>query len=196
MANGRPGILSAGAVALVQAGLDRAEAGFGELLGLPLAIQLELLSLEAPDVVAARAGRPEEPVTGIYVAYDGDLSGHCLLYLNDASVQQLARRLLGDQATPALTESALLEVGNITVSGLVNGLADSGGWRIQVSPPTLARDMLGALVGSILAAASLASRELLAVRASFRAGGEAVRGTVLLMPDAASLYKLLGANSA
>lgn len=195
MPAGGSGVLNASTVALVQAGLSRAEFGFSLLLDLPLTIHLELLSLEPPTVLSQLAGNPEETLTGIYVAFDGDLRGHCLLYLDDHNVARLVQRLLGDPAPPALVESALLEAGNITVSGLVNGLADSGGWCIQVSPPVLSRDMLGCLINSVLTAASLSSAELLAVRARFQARGEAVQGTVLLMPDAASLGVLLQAGT-
>lgn len=184
-------MLSAGTVALVQAGLSRAEAGFSTLLEVPLQIEVEGLGLEDPAGLAALAGRPEELVTGVYVGFAGDLHGHCLLYLDPENEQRLVQRLLGDDAEAALSESALLEVGNITVSGLVGGVADRGGWRIQVSPPVLARDMLGSLLNSVLAAASLSSQKLLAVRARFHTQGEAIQGTVLLMPDAASLAVLL-----
>ena len=194
MQTDRPGVLSAGTAALVQAGLTRVETGFGSLLEVPLHIEMEVVSLEAPAALAGLATRPEELVAGVYVAFAGDLCGHCLLCLDAGNEQRLVQRLLGPDPPAALADSALLEVGNITVSGLVNGVADGGDWRIQISPPALARDRLGSLINSVLEAASLSSRKLLAVRAGFHTQGEAMQGTVLLMPDAVSLAVLLQAG--
>ena len=81
----------------------------------------------------------------------------------------------------------MLEAGNIIVSWLINGIADRGGWKIAVTPPALARDMLGALVNTILAVASVESEELLAVCVRFKAGDSGLTGTIMLMPDAESL---------
>ncbi len=189
------GVLSARTVGLMQAGLARTEGGLSGLLGAPVQINLEILSLEPAPGLSRLAGGPADVVTGIYVAFSGDLRGHCLLYLDDVNVAHLVQRLVGETADADLVQSALLEAGNITVSGLVNGVADNGGWCIQVSPPALARDMLGSLMGSVLAAASLSSPELLAVRARFQVRGGEVQGTVLLMPDAASLQALLRAEA-
>lgn len=184
-----------GTAVLVRAGLRRAEAGLGELLAAPVEIAVETLTLEPVLDLGRLAGAPEAEVAGIYVGFAGDLNGHCLLCLDGESAAHLAARLLGEvAASPELADSALLEAGNITVSGLVNGLADSGGWRIQVSPPVLARDMLGALVNTVLAAASLTSAELLAVGARFRSVAAEVRGTLLLLPDADSLTTLAGSG--
>lgn len=176
--------------ALVQAGLQRAEQGLSDLLGRSVGIDVDMMSLE-PVLGLTRLARNEALVTGIYVAFQGDLSGHALLYLPPSNAERLASRLLGEAPPADMVDSALLEVGNITVSGLVNGIADCGGWRIHVSPPVLARDMLATLVNSILVEALQSSDSLLAVRGRFGTRGESLDGMVLLMPDAASLGALL-----
>lgn len=183
--------------ALVSAGLARAEAGLAALLGTPIAIEMDEMTLEPVLGVARLAGPLEAEVVGIYVAFVGDLTGHCLLCLDGDSAAHLAGRLLGDlNASSDLVDSALLESGNITVSGLVNGIADAGGWQIQTQPPALGRDMLGALVHTVLAAASLTADRLLRVQARFRADGEEIHGTLLLLPDADSLHILTSTRGA
>lgn len=177
---------------LVQAGLARAEAGLSGLLAAPMSIAVDTIHLEPVLGVGRLVATPEAEVVGIYVGFSGDLAGHCLLCLDQGSAAHLAAGLLGDAAAQAeLADSALLEVGNITVSGLVNGIADRGGWCIHVSPPALGRDMLGALVNTVLAAASLTASELLAVKGRFRSDAGDISGTILLLPDADSL-RLLG----
>lgn len=191
--------IPSGVLSLIRVGLARAEHGLSTLLALSIAIDVDVITLEPVLGLGRLAGSPEEEVVGIYVGFSGDLAGHCLLCLESESARHLAATLLGEApGTSDLVDSALLEAGNITVSGLVNGLADSGGWRIQISPPVLARDMLGALLGTVLAAVSLSANELLAVRGRFRSdssdpsGAKEIAGTLLLLPDAGSLRALMG----
>lgn len=178
---------------LVRSGLGRAEQGLGELLGTAVAVDVELMTLEPALGLGRLAATPEAEVVGIYVAFAGDLAGHCLWCLDGASADRLAGQLVGMNGVPAaLSDSALLEAGNIAVSGLVNGIADRGGWTIHVSPPALARDMLGALVNTVLAAASLTAEQWLAVQGRFCSQSGDVAGTLLLLPDARSLGLLTG----
>lgn len=176
----------------MRAGLQRAEQGLTGLLGFPVRIRVEEVALQPVLAAGLEPGPAEQDVVGVYVGFGGDLTGHCLLCLGEASAAELAGQLLGGGPWEAdLVDSALLEFGNIAVSSAVNGLADAGGWEIRVTPPVLGRDMLGALVNTVLAAASLAAAELLAVRAQFRCAGSEIAGTLLLLPDAASLRFLL-----
>lgn len=180
------------AAELLAHGLAAAARGLSAFAGLPAAVAVEEVVLAPPGQVALPAGDPEEPVVGIYVGFAGDLRGHCLLVLDAAGAARLAGRLLAGAAAPAeLADSALQEFGNIAVSGVVNAIADRGGWRIRVSPPALARDALACLVHTVLAAASLERPEVLAVRGRLKVGALELCGTILLLPDPESLQALL-----
>lgn len=182
--------------ALALAGLHNAEQGLCQLLGMHVGIEIDLMTLEPVFDLERLAWAPEAEVTGVYVGYSGDLTGHCLLCLDGENPNLLAGLLLGDMDDPEMVDSALLEAGNIMVSWLINGMADSGGWKIVVTPPALARDMLGALVNTILAVASAESEELFAVCVRFHTGESGMTGTIMLMPDAESLRILTGGGGA
>lgn len=185
------------AAALVREGLARAARGMSELLGAAADIAVERMVLAPAWQLDWLASEPEAEVVAIYVAFSGDLAGHCLLALDGPAAERLADRLVGGvPAPPGLRDSALLEFGNIAVSGVVNGIADRGGWHIRVAPPELARDMLGALVNTVLASASAGHRELLAVQGRLRAGDLELQGAVLLLPDADSLRELAAGRPA
>ena len=173
--------------ALAMAGLNNAGQGLAQLLGTEVTLEVDRMALAPVLELDELAWAPEADVTGIYIGYAGDLTGHCLLCLDGDNPDILAHLFLGDTDDQELVDSALLEAGNIIVSWLINGIADRGGWKIAVTPPALARDMLGALVNTILAVASVESEELLAVCVRFKAGDSGLTGTIMLMPDAESL---------
>lgn len=177
---------------LIKSGLNKAEEGLSQLLGVPAAIKVDVMTLEPVFDLERLAWAPEAEVVGVYIGYSGDLTGHCLLCFEGDDAQNLAEYMLGGPDELELVDSAIMEAGNIFVSWLVNGLADSGDWKIIVTPPALARDMLGALVNTILAVASGTSEELFAVCVHFRTAIEGIAGNLMLMPDADSLRALTG----
>lgn len=180
------------AAELLAHGLAAAARSLSAFAGAPAAIAVEDVAVAPPGQVALPEGDPEQPVVGIYVGFGGDLRGHCLLVLDAAGARRLADRLLAQAAAPPeLADSALLEFGNLAVSGVVNAIADRGGWRIRVSPPALARDALACLVHTVLAAASVEHPEVLAVRGRLKVGALELCGTILLLPDPESLQALL-----
>lgn len=180
---------------LVSTGLRKAEEGLSQLLGLPVSIRVDVMTLEPVFDLERLAWAPEAEIVGVYIGYTGDLTGHCLLCFENDDAERMANRMIGAPSdSQELTDSALMEAGNIFVSWLVNGLADCGGWKIMVTPPALARDMLGALVNTILAVASGTSEELLAVCVKFSTEVDGISGTLMLMPDAESMRALSGAE--
>ncbi|MGI6081449.1 MAG: chemotaxis protein CheC [Limnochordia bacterium] len=176
--------------ALIMAGLHNAGQGLTQLLGVKVTLEVDRMALAPVLELDGLAWAPEADVTGIYIGYSGDLTGHCLLCLDGDNPDIFTSLFLGDTDDREMVDSALLEAGNIVVSWLINGIADRGGWKIAVTPPALARDMLGALVNTVLAVASAESEELLAVCVRFRTGESGLTGTIMLMPDAESLRVL------
>lgn len=165
-------------------------------MGAPVALHVDLMTLEPVLSLERVAWAPESEVIGIYIGFSGNLAGHCLICLDETSASALAAFLLGgDEDAPyEMAESALMEAGNIIVSWLVNAIADAGGWKILVSPPSLAYDMLGSLVNTILASALSTSEELMAVCVRFSADELNMTGTLYFLPDADTLRALIAAG--
>ncbi len=62
--------------------------------------------------------------------------------------------MLGVEAGTEVGDSALSEIGNILGSSYLNALAMMTGLTMLPTPPTLATDLLGAIVASVLAQAA------------------------------------------
>ena len=66
--------------------------------------------------------------------------------------------MLGVPADSEYGESALLEIGNIVGTSYINALASMTGMDIEPTPPSIATDMLAAIVESVLAARARSSK--------------------------------------
>jgi chemotaxis protein CheC len=132
-------------------------------------------------------------LVAVGVQLEGLLGGSLVLAMTEEDARTLAR-LAGepveDGAWGTLSESALLECGNIVGSAFVSAIARITGEKLLLGVPRLAR---GGGTGCVDA---LVDRELgrvaLAIRFSIPAP-EALEGLVLVMPEPARIPRLLAA---
>lgn len=110
------------------------------------------LALPLADAVDA-AGAPEDIVTGIVLGLEGDIDALVLLLIPIDDSGTLCR-LLGVEPGTEVGDSALSEIGNILGTSYLNALSMMTGLEMMPTPPTLATDLLGAIVASVLAQAA------------------------------------------
>ena len=95
-------------------------------------------------------GSAEDDVTGIVLGVFGDMEATVLLLVTPNHAALLCG-MLGVPADSEYGESALMEIGNIVGSSYINALAMMTGMSIEPTPPSIATDMLAAIVESVLA---------------------------------------------
>lgn len=175
-------------VTAVRCGIARAERSLTLLLGRPAAIRVRRAALAPALALEGLAGPPEAEVVGIHAGFGGGLRGHGLLLLERDAEERLADALLGGRVGGSdLRRSALAELGNVVLGAVASGIADARGGEIRLTPPAVVRDMRGAILHTVLAAAAPVAPEWLVVQASIRVGGADARGTLVLLPDPAGL---------
>ncbi|MDW7643978.1 MAG: chemotaxis protein CheC [Desulfuromonadales bacterium] len=144
-------------------------------------------------------GGAETPVVGMTLQILGDARGDLLLLLSQASARQLLSRLLGrshpgpELVLDELGTSALQELANILASVYLSALGDLLGIALLPSPPSLAADMLGAIVDDILIAQCLDGDTVLMVETEFVGAPqatEAMVGHLFLLPAPSLLAAL------
>lgn len=101
---------------------------------------------------------PDEELVAVYLLIEGDLVGQALLAFPLLKALQLADVLMGDPvgtttSFDSLTQSALAEIGNLTLASFLNTLSDATGLSIRPSPPAVVVDMFGAVLDVIAASA-------------------------------------------
>lgn len=182
------------------AAIDQALAECGQAIerfvGLETVMRTREVLLEAVLRVPAHYGDLEVTGAAAYVGMTGDVSGHCLLFLSEATARTLisaAEETLGP-LDGSLADSMLHEFGNIAVSAFMTGLASAGGWSILPTPPELAWTVRGAALQSLLGAMAAETDRALVVAAEWVLGGRDLDCGVLVLPDARGLSAMLGAG--
>jgi chemotaxis protein CheC len=175
---------------LANIGSGTAGTALSSLLGRPIGLSVpNAKALELADAVEA-AGDPEDLVWGVVVPVTGQVDATALLVIPDADAATICA-ILGVEADTETGRSALGEIGNIMVSSYVGALATMTGFVLDLRPPESTRDMLGAVVTSVLAARNDAHELALVLDSELEVGGEACTLSFMLLPTPAGVAGLL-----
>ena len=146
-----------------------------------------------PADLVADLGSPDRVVVGVYVGFDGPLSGHALLLMTPTGATRICRHLVDGAglARPAsatdpvlddLGRSALEELGNIVISAVLNELGRGSDVAIHPSVPQIVEEMAGAILDSILADLLVDCDTVVVGRSTFVEAGDTFDGWLLVMP--------------
>jgi len=166
--------------------------------------------LDIPEV-GAWVGEPHLPVVAAYVQVTGGIEGHAVLLLAEASAQAILQEMLGawggdrpgllasgaiplgERTVSDLEASALMELGNVVITSYLNALGELTGLVAIPSVPSVAADMLEAVLNSILAEVGWSDAGVLAIRTHLQGEGAAVEGQLLFVPAEGHLSRLIQA---
>lgn len=196
--------MTAPALALAARDLDLlqevASIGSGQAVTALGALLRRRLEMDVPEAWVGRSagaiadflGHLGEELVAVGVRLEGLLAGHLVLALPGRDARRLAAAL-GSPPPPGgawdvLSESALMESGNVVGSAFVSAIARMMNGRLLLSPPALARGggkaCLDRLVDRDAGRVALATR--------FATGGPGgLEGLILVMPRPAAIPALL-----
>jgi chemotaxis protein CheC len=175
---------------LANIGSGTAGTALSSLLGRPVVISVpNAAALELADAVEA-AGDPADVVWAIAVAVHGNIDATALLLISEDDAASICA-LLGVDAEEEDGRSAMQEVGNILVASYVGALATMAGFELALSPPDSARDMLGAVVASVLASRTDGHDVAIMLDSELEVEGEACALSFMLLPTPAGVAELL-----
>ncbi len=172
---------------LVSRGIVNSLSGLSKMVGHELSVTSLDLKQYPVKEAASLLGGPETTVVGIYLAIDGDATGHLMLIHDPKVAYELIDMQLGQPpgTTKDLEEmelSILGEMGNITGSFFLNALADASGLNLVISPPEVMIDMAGAILDIALGKIMQEQDEVLVIKAAFGAGDRQIDGTFMVLP--------------
>jgi chemotaxis protein CheC len=175
---------------LANIGSGTAGTALSSLLGRAVDISVpNAAALELAEAVEA-AGDPEDVVWGIAIAVRGDVDATALLLVSDDDAATLCA-MLGTDAEAEEGRSALQEIGNILVASYVGTLATMTGFELHLRPPASARDMLAAVVATVLAATSRGEDVAILLDSELEVAGEACALSFMLLPTPEGVDELL-----
>jgi len=148
--------------------------------------------------VAAQLGGEENPVGGIYIGINGDVTGGILIVLPTNNILQLCDILY--QHEPGTTQevgetevSGVSEMGNILSASFINAMADTTGLSVLSSVPEMSIDMCLSVIDSILATFNQPGDHILMTKAEiFFSDNEQAVCHMLLFLEQESLKKVMG----
>ncbi len=154
-------------------------------LAVPQARALPLT--EAVDAI----GAADETVTSALMPVVGDAFATVLLLFPRDDASTLCR-LLGVDPDSAVATSALGEIANILGASALGALSKMTGLALEPQPPVVSRDMLGAIVASVLAETAGDVDVALVLDAELDVADVACSFSFLLLPTAGGVDRLLG----
>jgi len=150
--------------------------------------------MDLPDVPDLLGGAEKE-VCGIFFKLDGDIEGSIMFVLNTQSALNLVNLLMPreDATFDEFTVSALQEIGNILSGSYISSLSGLTNLNIQISVPSLAIDMAGAILSVPAIQFGLMGDTILIIENQFieEDVAKSVQGYFFLIPEIDSYEKLL-----
>lgn len=176
-------------------GAGHAATALSTMTGQQIMISVPRLTVAALDEIPNQIAAPEEPVAAVLMRMEGDLTGLTLLVFPHPIALRVAGLMMRKpvSALGAIEESAIREAGNILSAAYLNALADFMGMTLLPSPPSLAVDMSDAVLSSTYVESAQGATHLMCVESEFhlQEAQERLRGFFLLLPDPASLRRIL-----
>lgn len=128
---------------------------------------------------------------------NGDIEGTIFLLFSLEHAEYLSNILLDKinekndiGADSEMFQSCLKESANILCGAYISALAEMSNLKIGTSVPSLARDMVGAILDFIFINIAQDSEEALVIKTDVNVSGSNVEGLFLLFPNSQSLRKL------
>ena len=175
---------------LANIGSGTAGTALSSLLGHPVEIAVPTAAaLDLADAVDA-AGAAEDVVWAVVVGVAGDLEATALLVVSDPDAEAIGA-LLGVELDSEQGRSALEEIGNILVASYVGALGTMTGFDLDLHPPASARDMLAAVVATVIAARSDGRDVTIMLDSELTVEREAIALSFMLLPTPEGVAELL-----
>nr|WP_141705307.1 chemotaxis protein CheC [Vulcanibacillus modesticaldus] len=143
-------------------------------------------------------GGEDKVVVGIFLRVEGDIPGNMFFVMTVDSAKQLLKRMMGDAVSsdPEFSEiefSALHEVGNILAGSYLSSLADFTNLKLYPTVPSMAIDMVGAIISFGLLQVSQISDVAILINTTFLEGEHFIEGHFFLIPDPEAFDRLFSA---
>lgn len=182
-------------------GSGHAVTALSQLIDKKIMITVPVVRVIPLKMVPEILGDPEALVAATHLRILGDASGHILLLFPRSSALALVDLLLkqpigSTKVLSEMGESALKEVGNILAGAYLGALTEFLGILMLHSVPSLAFDMIGAILDSIAIEWQQESNYAFCIETEFiETTTSRVKGYFLLIPDLTSLRLILRAIS-
>ena len=177
-------------------GTGNAATSLSQMLGCEVRITLPEVRIMGYNEAIDWIGGPEAITAGVLVGISGEVNGIMLSvqpleFVNLIIRHMLDKELASYEELEELEMSALVEIGNIMISTFINALSGLAGIKVELSVPSMAVDMQGAILAVPMAEYGGQTDYLMTIGSNFMIDNREVPCRLLLSPDVRSLNYLL-----
>ncbi len=132
-------------------GSGNAATSLALMLDTKVDIDVPIVQILDYGTVVEKLGGPENLLLGLLICLEGDVSGMIMFLINKSFAHMLLLELTGSVINDNIDidefeQSAIQEVGNIMAAAYIRAICELTGLRIDISTPSLAVDMTGAIL--------------------------------------------------
>ena len=176
-------------------GSGNAATSLSAMLNTQVDMNIPTVKILDVEELAETIGGPENQVVGILFSLHEDFEG-MMMFITEKQFAHLVLNILMNKNFESFEDlgemdiSAIKEVGNIMVSAYMGAIAQMTNFRIALSPPSIAIDMVGALLNVPAVEIEKYGDKALFIQDGFINGSEQVTSYLLLIPEIGYLKKI------
>lgn len=177
-------------------GTSHAATSLSKLLQKEVRITIPEVNILSYDETVDKIGHIEELVAATLVQMSNEVNGLMLFIFkmdlaNAVLGKLLSRHYTSFEEMDEMDYSALEEIGNIIICSYVNAFTQLVGVEIDLSVPSSTINMLGGILTVPIAEYGYETDKLMYINAEFIMDGEKLTDGLLMLPDIASLNRIL-----
>lgn len=177
-------------------GSGSAASALAEMLGRGVDIRVpEVHVLDYEQTIDVMGG-PENIVTGLLINLCGDIKGMMMFLLEQSFADIVLKTFFAKENVDlvdmdATDMSAIQEMGNIMSGSYLQALSQLTGLTIDMNPPSMTVDMLGAIMNVPMTEFSEVADKVLFIDDGFIIEGNSIKSSIILVPEMESLHTLM-----
>ncbi|MEL7623571.1 MAG: chemotaxis protein CheC [Clostridiales bacterium] len=178
-------------------GSGNAASALSTMLDRPVDISVPKVMILDYNEVTDSLGGPEELLVGLLLSLSGDVTGMIMFLLHKDFAHMMINTLTGMELEnfgnlDEFSSSAIREVGNIMAASYVNAIASLTGLDINISPPDLCVDMVGAILSVPAIYFANIGDKIIFIQDEFdKKEDDKTSSHILMIPEMDSLAKIM-----
>lgn len=176
-------------------GAGNAATSLSQLLNRKIEMKVPEVYVMHYDNIIKKIGNEEDIVVAVLLNVFGDAPGNLLFVMKNEKAHEFATEMLKgfNQNSDEIYISLFQEIGNILGNSYINAISKLTGLNLLTSVPSVANDMLTAVMSSSFMAAEQYSDYVLAIDTNFMDGKDKLEsgGNFFYIPKPGSLNRIL-----
>ena len=177
-------------------GSGNAATALSNMLNQKVAMTVPVVSVLENNEAVAKLGAPDKIVATVLITFSSGLKGlmlglQSIEYINVILGNVMGKTVKDFSELGELEESALSEIGNILMSSYISAISSITGLKIELFPPAIAINMLGAIMSVPMTEFGYETDKLMLIEGSIVFEGHEVESNIIMMPDVQSLNTIL-----